>query len=140
MRWSVHPAKKNQTKAILSLVFILGFLIFVFLFYGILWGILGLLFLFFSLHAYYFPTQYEINGEEIIIKSIFATQKKKLREFKKIYQGKNGVLLSPFKHKTLLNHFRGLFLFLPAQRDEIINYLNESLSFAKKMDEDGKAY
>lgn len=126
MTWSVHPAKDKRTKTILSLVFICGFLIFISLFYGIFWAILGFIFLFFALHSYYFPTLYEVNGEGVIIKNIFATQKRKLSEFKKVYQGKNGVLLSPFKHKTLLNHFRGVFLFLPvlsAQRDEIVNYL-----------------
>ena len=52
------------------------------------------------------------------------TQRRELCEFKRLYEGKNGVLLSPFRRKTFLNQFRGVFLLLPAGRDEIINYLN----------------
>jgi hypothetical protein len=52
------------------------------------------------------------------------TQKRKIREFKRLYEGKNGVLLSPFRHKTFLNQFRGVFLLLPSERDKIVNYLN----------------
>jgi len=114
---------KNRVKTILSLIFIFLFLFFISFFYGVFWGILGLTFLLFSLHSYYFPTHYEVNSEEVIIKNIFTTQRRKLGEFKKIYQGKNGVLLSPFKHKTFLNYFRGVFLLLPANRKEILEYL-----------------
>ncbi|HEC79546.1 MAG TPA: hypothetical protein ENI34_10495 [candidate division WOR-3 bacterium] len=113
MKWSVHPAKDNQTKTIVSLVFIFGFLIFIAVFYGVFWAVFGFIVLFLSLHSYYFPTRYEANDERIIIKNIFATQKRRLTEFKKVYRGKNGLLLSPFKHKTFLNKFRGVFLLLP---------------------------
>ncbi len=132
MKWSVHPARRNWTKTILSLVFIFGFLIYISIFFGVLFGLLGFCFLFFSLHSYYFPTHYEVNEEEVIVKNIFATQHRKLIEFKRTYEGKNGVLLSPFKHKTMLNQFRGVFLFLPAQRKEILNRLSKLISSEEK--------
>jgi hypothetical protein len=124
MKWSVHPAKQNGTKTILSLVFIFCFIIFVALFYGVFLAILGFVILCVSLHSYYFPTSYEATQDEIIIKNIFVTQKRKVIEFKRLYEGKSGVLLSPFRRKTFLNQFRGVFLLLPAERDEIINFLN----------------
>lgn len=128
MKWSVHPAKYNQFKTILSLVFVFGFLIFVAIFYGVFWCILGFIILFFSLHSYYFPTYYEVNENEVIIKNIFATQKRRLTEFKKVYKGKNGILLSPFKRKTFLNRFRGIFLFLPLEGNEIEDYLKKRIA------------
>jgi hypothetical protein len=124
MKWSVYPAKQNRTKTILSLVFVFCFIIFVLLFYGVVLAVLGCAILFVSLHSYYFPTQYEATQDEIVIKNIFVTQKRKMSEFKRLYKGKNGVLLSPFRHKTFLNHFRGVFLLLPPEREEIIDYLN----------------
>jgi len=125
MKWSVHPAKKQPTKTITSLILIFAFIVFISVVYGPFWGLFGLIVLFFSVYSYYFPTHYEVDGDEVMIKNIFVTQHRKLREFKKVYQGKNGVLLSPFTHKTFLNQFRGVFLLLPENRDEIINYLKE---------------
>ncbi len=105
------------------MLFVFSFIIFVSISYGIFWGILGFIILFLSLHSYFFPTHYEVNDKEVTIKTIFATQRRQLNEFKRLYYGKNGVLLSPFKHKTFLNQFRGVFLLLPTERDEIVNYL-----------------
>ena len=79
--------------------------------------------LFVSLHSYFFRTSYDINDDEVMIKNIFMTQRRKLSEFRKVYVGKNGALLSPFRRKTFLNQFRGVFLLLPEQRDEILEFL-----------------
>lgn len=138
MKWTVHPAKQNRMKTILSLTFIFSFIIFVLLFYGIFWFILGFVILFFSLHSYYFPTHYEVGEDEVTIKNIFTTQRRKLREFKRVYQGKNGVLLSPFSRKTFLNQFRGVFLLLPAERDEIVSYLNHII-YSSQEESKGKS-
>jgi len=128
MNWSVHPAKDNRIKTILSLVFIMGFLSYVFVFVGFIFGFLGLIIFFVSLHSYYFPTSYEINEDELVIKTIFVTQRRKLKEFKKVYKGKNGLLLSPFKRKTFLNNFRGVFLLLPRDRIPVEDYVEQCIT------------
>lgn len=133
MKWIVHPAKRDLTKTILSAAFIVAFLVFVGVFYGLFWGIFGLIVLLVSLHSYYFPTSYELTGDLVIIKNVFMTQKRKLVEFRKVYVGKNGVLLSPFSRKTLLNQFRGVFLLLPEERNEILQLLTAQIE--KKDDE-----
>lgn len=123
MKWSVHPANDNFIKTIFSLIFIVGFLVFVSIFYGVFWSILGFIILFVSLYSYFFPSHYEVNQEQVIIRNIFLAQRRRLAEFKKVYRGKNGILLSPFKRKTFLNQFRGVFLLLPRERQEIENYV-----------------
>ncbi len=128
MKWTVHPAKRDMTKTIISAVFIAAFLVIVGVFYGIFWSIFGFVVLVVSLHSYFFPTSYEVGAEEILVKSIFMTQKRKLDEFRRVYIGKNGVLLSPFRHKTVLNQFRGVFLLLPENRDEIIAVLESRIN------------
>ena len=139
MSWSVHPATYNRIKSILSLVFIFVFLVFVAIFYGVFWSILGFIILFFSLHSYYFPTYYEVKGDEVIIKNIFATQKRSLKEFRKVYKGKNGILLSPFKRKTFLNQFRGVFLLLPPARNDIEDFLKERIASYEEVSKDDSA-
>lgn len=119
----MHPAKRNLAKTVLSGFFVTAFLVFVGVFYGIFWSIFGFVVLFVSLHSYFFPTSYEITEDEVRIRNIFMTQRRKLSEFRKIYVGKNGTLLSPFTRKTFLNQFRGIFLLLPEKRDEILDLL-----------------
>jgi preprotein translocase subunit SecG len=136
MKWSVHPAKQNRTKTVLSLVFVFCFIVFVLLFYGVVLAVLGCAILFVSLHSYYFPTYYETTQDEIIIKNIFVTQRRKIREFKRLYEGKNGILLSPFRHKTFLNQFRGVFLLLPPEREDIINYLNAIINIDSEVSQE----
>jgi hypothetical protein len=123
MNWSVHPAKKHPGKTVLSLTFIIAFLVFIAVYYGIFWGMLGLVILFVSLYSYFFPTHYEVDEQTVKIKNMFITQHRRIAEFKKVYRGKNGILLSPFKRKTLLNQFRGVFLLLPEKREEIETYI-----------------
>ncbi|MDH4210194.1 MAG: hypothetical protein OEV79_01940 [candidate division WOR-3 bacterium] len=123
MNWNVHPAKRNLNKAVLSAIFIVAFVVIVAVFYGLFWSLFGFIILFVSVHSYFFPTAYDINDEEIIIKNIFMTQKRKLSEFRRVYVGKNGVLLSPFRRKTFLNQFRGVFVLMPEEHEEILTFL-----------------
>ncbi len=132
MKWTVHPARANPVKTILSAVFIVAFLIFVGFVYGLFWTIFGFIVLFVSLQSYFLPTAYEITESEVVKRSIFMTQKRKLNEFRRVYEGKNGVLLSPFRRKTFLNQFRGVYLLLPAHRDEIVEILRQRVEGSEK--------
>ena len=127
MKWTVHPAKRDLTKTIVSGVFIVTFIVLVGIFYGIFWSVFGFVVLFVSLHSYFFPTSYEIDDDEVRVKNIFMTQKRKLSEFRKVYVGRNGTLLSPFRRKTFLNQFRGVFLLLPKDRERIVEFLRERI-------------
>ncbi|MBN2620320.1 hypothetical protein JXB22_04440 [candidate division WOR-3 bacterium] len=127
MKWSVHPAKQNTTKAIVVGLFVICFVVYISIFFGAFWGMFGLIVLFLSAYSFYFPTHYEVTDEQVVIKSIFTTQRRSLKEFKKVLPGKNGVLLTPFRHKTFLNRFRGVFLFLPRDHEEIITMLREKI-------------
>lgn len=138
MKWTVHPARRNLTKTVLSALFITLFLIYVGVFYGVFWCIFGFVVLFVSLHSYFFPTSYAVDDKEVIIKNIFVTQKRKLNEFRKVYVGKNGMLLSPFRRKTFLNQFRGVFLLLPEQRTEVLEFLSARIEKTDDIDEESK--
>lgn len=125
LAWTIHPARDNMRKTVLSLIFIAACLAFVFIFWGIIYGVIGLAFLFIALRPYYLPTRYELTATHVIVKTMFYTQKRLLSEFRRVYRGKNGVLLSPFSHKTFLNNFRGIYLFLPPDSDLIVSRIRE---------------
>lgn len=125
INWQIHPARLNFKKTILSLIFIAACLVYVFIFWGLFYGIIGLVFLFATLRSYYLPTRYELTATHIVVSSLFYSHKRPLSEFKMIYEGKNGVLLSPFRRKTFLNNFRGIYLLMPVDRENIIIHLRQ---------------
>ena len=130
MKWFVHPAKANLAKAVLVALFVIAFVVYIGIFIGVFWSLFGLVVLFLSSYSFYFPTYYEITEDSVIIRGVFTKQKRSLQEFKRVLEGKNGVLLSPFRHKTFLNRFRGVFLFLPEERQTIIDLLRENIEKA----------
>ena len=127
MKWSVHPARENIAKTVVSLFFIFAFLVYVSIFFGIVFAVVGFIILFVSLHSYYFPTQYELTDTEIIVTKFFGTQRRMLNEFRMVYEGKNGILLSPFRRKTFLNQFRGIFVLVPRERVRIVEYVRKRI-------------
>ncbi|UCD06217.1 MAG: hypothetical protein JSV98_03035 [candidate division WOR-3 bacterium] len=135
MNWTVHPAKRNLNKTVLSASFIIAFVVIVGVFYGLFWSLFGFIILFVSVHSYFFPTSYDVNDEEIKIKNIFMTQKRKLSEFRRVYVGKNGALLSPFRRKTFLNQFRGVFVLMPEKHTEILQFLRARIEPDASRDE-----
>jgi hypothetical protein len=128
MKWSVHPARENMVKTIVSLVFIIAFLVYVSVFFGVVFVVVGFIILFVSLHSYYFPTHYEITDTEIIVTKFFGTQRRLLKEFRMVYEGKNGMLLSPFRRKTFLNQFRGVFVLVPREQKEIVEDVRQRIA------------
>lgn len=120
-----------------SLVLIAAFLVVVGIFYGVLWALLGLAFLLFSIHSYYFPTVYELTEETITIRGVFGRQTRRLKEFRRVLPGKNGILLSPFLRRTFLNNFRGVFLLTPSDRAEIVALLRRRIEPTENGDTPG---
>ena len=92
---------------------------------GIIWAVFGFLVLFFSLTSFFFPTEYSVDTDGIRVRRLIYFSHRPITEFKRIYILKNGVLFSPFKKKTFLDNFRGLFLLLPPDRERVIKYLKE---------------
>jgi hypothetical protein len=127
MKWSVHPARENMIKTTVSLFFIFAFLIYVSVFFGIVFAVVGFIILFVTLHSYYFPTHYELTDSEIITKKFFGSQRRMLNEFRMVYEGKNGILLSPFRRKTFLNQFRGIFVLVPREHGNIVETIRQRI-------------
>lgn len=124
MTWRIHPAKDNRRKLVLALVIIIPVLGWLWFSAGPFWAIFGLFLIFASLLSFFLPTEYSIDEKGIRIKKFIYTHYRPVNEFKKIYILENGILFSPFKKKTFLNNFRGLFLLFPRDRDSVISYVN----------------
>jgi len=127
LTWKVHKAKENPKKTILVSLFLFALLLFFFIFYGLFWTILAFLFLFITLNSYFLPIRYILTEEEIIIDRKIFRSKRAWKVFRRIVPTKVGVVLSPFAQGSFLDNFRGIHIFLPEEKEEIIRFIEEKI-------------
>ncbi|MBN1592899.1 MAG: hypothetical protein JW941_06600, partial [Candidatus Coatesbacteria bacterium] len=85
--WSTLPLIERPLTSVGVILFIGLILMGIyFWFHSIYWVILAAVMLFLSLSAYFIPTTYKLYEDEIVIKRVFTTQKKKWEEFKRVYK------------------------------------------------------
>ncbi len=128
IRWQVLPIKKGGKKLVIFIVAILGTGLLLYIFAGLYWALFGLLLLLGSLSAFYTPTKYILTEKEITIKRPLYTLKRPWSEIKRYEVDKNGIFLSPFRKPRRLENFRGIYLMVGENRDEVISFIKERIN------------
>ena len=111
---------------------LLGIGVLLYLFAGLYWALFGLLLLLGSLSAFYTPTKYILTEKEITIKRPLYTLKRPWAEIKRYEVDKNGIFLSPFSRPRKLENFRGIYLMVEGNRDEVISFIEERINESKR--------
>jgi len=130
LRWSILPAKKSRKKTWGLLVFLGVFLPAITLFYGFFGLFLAVLLLSLSLLPFFLRTRYELNEDEVIVKKPYSRVRKEWSHFRSFYPDKNGVLLSPFVKPSRLENFRGVYILLGEDRDEVLRFVERKIAEA----------
>ncbi|MBN2209231.1 MAG: hypothetical protein JW759_08040 [Candidatus Coatesbacteria bacterium] len=122
--WSTLPLIERPLTSVAVVILLALILMGVYFWFdSFYWVIMAGIMLFLSLSAYFVPTCYELHDEHIVIKRFMTTQTKKWADFKRVYRDRNGAFLSPFDCPNRLENFRGVFLRIPKQRDEVFRFL-----------------
>lgn len=128
--WKLHPLKANWKISFILIAFLVALCVFIYIsFDSFAFLIFSVAFLFGSLSSFFLPTTYIIKENCVIIKSPFRKQSKEWSLFKRCYPDKNGVFLSPFYHQTRLENFRGLYVRLGDNRDDILNFIKQKIDY-----------
>lgn len=128
MEWVSQPCIENKRRTIFLLIFLVALFIGLYIWFE-LWGlIIGLLLVGSSVYPYFAPTRYVMDEDDIIVRGLFMTKRKRWNEFKSFYPDKNGVLLSPFSAPSRLENFRGIYLRFGKRRKEIIEFIQRKMS------------
>jgi len=130
--WQVLPIKKGGKKLMIFAIALLGIGVLLYLFAGLYWALFGLLLLLGSLSAFYTPTKYILTEKEITIKRPLYTLKRPWAEIKRYEADKNGIFLSPFSRPRRLENFRGIYLMVEGNRDEVISFIEERINESKR--------
>lgn len=126
-KWERFPAREHLGRTIGASAFILAFLALVYFAYGLFWtGFAGLV-LFLSLHTYFIPQRYRLDREKVEVDHIIYRMERPWQEFRSFYPTRNGVVLSPFRRRNFLDHFRGLHLLLPHDREQILKFIERQI-------------
>lgn len=124
--WVSHPAKIKKKASIAVILFIvLVMAIVYYVTYSPFMVFLALLLFTGSLSTFFFPTRYEIDRNEVIVKYLFSSVKKNMNTFRSFYPDKNGVLLSPFPKPSRLENFRGLYIRYHENKAEVDAYITK---------------
>jgi hypothetical protein len=135
LEWVSHPAKRNHKVTIAVSIFLVLLVIIVYaLTYSVFFTILAIVILYGSLAAFYFPTRYRLDKNEIMIKTTTQTIRKKWSQYRSYYPDKNGILLSPFVRPSRLENFRGIYIRFGAGREEVTEFVKQRMESAGQSD------
>lgn len=130
LEYTCHPARRNMMITVLTTVFIIVCLVLVWMIsYSLILTSLGALILFGSLAGFYFPSQYSFYNDHFIVKTTMQALKKEYKLYRSFYPDKNGVLLSPFGHRTRLENFRGLYIKFAGNSKEVMEIIRSKIDF-----------
>jgi hypothetical protein len=124
LKWRVLPAR-NKTKLAIFLSVVIVFLGIVLITSGALWTLFAAAILAISLSSFYTPTTYRLDDERVIIRKPLYMVTREWEEIRRVTIDKNGIFLSPFKKRTRMENFRGVFLIVREDKDEIVNFIRE---------------
>ncbi|MCS7249302.1 MAG: hypothetical protein RMJ34_00580 [candidate division WOR-3 bacterium] len=130
IKYEIFLFKENIKKSIWVSFFLIFLLIILFIFWGFFWFLFAFIVFFITLNSYFLKISYLLDEEGIKVKKIFIENYRKWKDFKKVLYTQRGLVLSPFFHKTYLDNFRGLHIFLPQNsllKKEIIDFINEKI-------------
>ncbi len=129
LAWTAHPVKRKPLVSILVTAFILviSYLVLASTDSQVFSG-LSLVIMFGSLAKFYLPTRYELTNNEIVVKNISYTLRKSWDQYRSFYPDKNGILLSPFKERSRLENFRGLYLMFEKNNQQVTQFVSDHIN------------
>jgi hypothetical protein len=128
LSWRVHPAGERPVAAVLVTIFLLLCCLVVQIYggSGFLTGV-SVLILFGSLYSFYFPTDYVLDDDGVEIRKVLGRYKREWSSFRSFYCSNRGIQISTFPKPSWLDTYRGIFLIVRANREDITSFLRTKL-------------
>lgn len=115
LSWTVHRAREAPARTAVASVFILAFVVFSWLVFGPVLGILAVVVLFLALNTYFLPITYTFTDKGLDVDKRLFTARYEWKQFRRWFRTTGGIVLSPFSQKSHLDNFRGVHLMLPSE-------------------------
>jgi len=131
-RFTSRPAADEpplKTVALLLSIFIVACAAWVYM-GAMYWGVFTLIILLLSLSSYFIKTEYVIDENGLQVKGILI-KKRKWSDFKRVIKAEKGLFLSAFLNKSALDAFRGQYLPLKNNKEEIFEFILQKIEETK---------
>lgn len=130
IEWQVHPARERPLAFILVIIFlaVCGVAIHGYSGSRIL-PVVSIGILLISLQSFFFPTDFVLDNTGIEIRKLFGKRKRPWREFRIYYRTNKGIQVSTFPRPSWLDSYRGVFLILSGNREEVEKILQHNLDY-----------
>lgn len=126
LTWTAHPLKTDRKKSVFLVIIILLTCLLVLLTTNNAgFALIALALLIFSMRQYFMPTTYILNAEGVEVRFSGMNKKRPWGYFSSYYEDRNGILLSPFKEKSRLESFRGIYLIASGNKTEIAGFVKQ---------------
>lgn len=124
LKWTVLPAR-NKRKLILFFTIVIPFLILVLLSSGVFWTIFSAIVLVLALSPFFTPTTYILDEKCVTIKRPLYTIKRNWENLGRYEFDGRGIFLSPYSRPRRMENFRGIYLMLNNNKEEVILFLEK---------------
>ena len=121
--WSVTPWATQRVKGISALVVILISIYGSFLWGGPVLGFLAVLILVGGMGSFFVKTEYRLTPESVSVRSPFQRVSRPWSGFRRAYVGAQGVSLSPFKGRHILEPYRSVVLRFGSHQEEVLAWV-----------------
>jgi len=123
LAWSVRPAATRPGRGALGVVTVLAVAGGTFFLAGPFLGGLAILLLGGSIAPYFVTARYELTPEDVAVDSPFQRVRRPWTDIRRVYVGKDGVSLSPFRRYHVLEPYRSIMLRYGEHREEILDWV-----------------
>lgn len=105
--WTAHPLMRRRARGAITLAVIMVVSSLLGAYTGSpFWGAFAAMVLILSLEGFYLPTRYRLDREGIQIRKAFSRSSMPWEKFRRVYEDVNGLTLSPYRHRSVLEPYR----------------------------------
>jgi hypothetical protein len=124
LAWVAHPLRRRPLLgALVGLGIILAGLVLGLWIRSVYWGVLSMGVLFLSLETFFLPSRFEAGPEELIVRKAFSTGKTPWESFRRVYEDRHGLTLSPYRRRAFMEPYRSTRLLFDGGEPEAIRSL-----------------
>jgi len=129
MRWVSLPIQDSPWKTLLLLVVVTATAVGVYLNTASeAWALFSVFILMVAVHDYVLPTTYRFTDDRVSSRILFLRRSKSWSGLRSYWVDANGVLLSPFPKRSLLEAHRGLYIrFAGADREAVVAFVERKI-------------
>lgn len=124
LAWSVRPVSRARLLGFCAALIVVVTILAVWLVAGPFMGLIAVLLLAGGCGPFFVRTSYRLTPNEVRVDSPFLRVRRPWSAFQRAYVGRDGVSLSPFSRRHILEPYRSVMLRFGSERDAVLHWVS----------------